>query len=68
MEKNELKDRTKKYALRIIKIVDALPKTAAGRTVGNQLIRSGTSIGANYRAALRARSRIEFIAKLGIVI
>ena len=68
MNKEELKARTKKYALRIIKLVEALPKTTTGRTIGNQLIRSGTSIGANYRAALRARSKLEFIAKLGIVV
>ncbi|MBI4653350.1 four helix bundle protein [Candidatus Kuenenbacteria bacterium] len=48
--------------------MSSLPKTTIGRAIGNQLIRSGTSIGANYRAALRARSKIEFIAKLGIVI
>lgn len=68
MDAKELKQRTKEYALRIIKLVDALPKTTAGRTIGNQLIRSGTSVGANYRAVCRARSNTEFIAKLGIVI
>lgn len=64
----ELKDRTKQFALRIMKLVDALPKTLTGRAIGNQLIRCGTSVGANYRAACRARSRAEFIAKLGTVI
>ncbi|PIR93568.1 four helix bundle protein [Candidatus Falkowbacteria bacterium CG10_big_fil_rev_8_21_14_0_10_43_10] len=68
MTEQELKDRTKKYALRIIKLVKALPKTADGRTIGNQLIRSGTSVGANYRAVCRARSTAEFISKLGIVV
>jgi four helix bundle protein len=68
MTKEELKSRTKDYALRIIKIIEALPKTTTGRAIGNQLIRSGTSVGANYRAALRARSKAEFVAKLGIVI
>jgi four helix bundle protein len=68
MNKEDLKQRTKQYALRIIKLVEALPKTIAGRAIGNQLIRSGTSVGANYRAALRARSKAEFIAKLGIVV
>jgi four helix bundle protein len=68
MNSDELKKRTKEYALRIIKLVEALPKTTTGRAIGNQLIRSGTSIGANYRAALRGRSKAEFIAKLGIVI
>lgn len=69
MKKGEdLKKRTKEYALRIIKLVEALPKTTVGRTIGNQLIRCGTSVGANYRAVCRARSTSEFIAKLGIVI
>lgn len=68
MNSEELKKRTKNYALRIIKVVEALPKIASGRTVGNQLIRCGTSVAANYRATLRARSKAEFIAKLGMVI
>ena len=68
MNKEILKKRLKNHALRIIKLVDLLPKTVVGRTVGNQLVRSGTSVAANYRAALRARSRAEFISKLGIVI
>ncbi len=67
MNENELKQRTKTFALRIIKLVDALPKTTAGRAIGNQLMRSGTSVGANYRAACRDRSKSEFIAKLGVV-
>ncbi|MDP3900391.1 MAG: four helix bundle protein [bacterium] len=68
MNKEDLKERTKQYALRIIRLVDALPKTQTGRAVGNQLIRCGTSVGANYRAVCRARSTAEFISKLGIVI
>lgn len=68
MNKEDLKRRTKEYALRIIKLVKALPNTVEGRTIGNQLIRSGTSVGANYRAVCRARSRAEFISKLGVVI
>lgn len=64
----ELKDRTKKFALRIIKLVDALPQNTTGWTIGKQLIRAGTSVGANYRAACRGRSKAEFAAKLGIVI
>ena len=48
-------------------LVDALPKTTAGRAIGNQLVRSGTSVGANYRAACRGRSKAEFIAKIGTV-
>ncbi|HQZ96249.1 MAG TPA: four helix bundle protein [Pyrinomonadaceae bacterium] len=68
MDKNDnLKDRTKKFALRVIKLVESLPKTVTGKTIGNQLIRSGTSVAANYRAACRARSTAEFISKLGIV-
>jgi four helix bundle protein len=64
---SDLKQRTKSFALRIIKVVDALPKTRSANVIGNQLLRSGTSVGANYRAACRARSPAEFVAKLGIV-
>ena len=67
MKEADLLARTKTFALRIIKLVDALPNTLAGRTIGGQLIRSGTSVSANYRAACRGRSKAEFIAKLGIV-
>lgn len=62
-----MKQRTKNFALRVIKLVNALPKDAAGKAIGGQLIRSGTSVAANYRAACRGRSKAEFIAKLGIV-
>lgn len=68
MSEQELKNRTKAFALRVIKLVGVLPDGAVGRTIGSQLIRSGTSVGANYRAACRGRSKAEFIAKLGIVI
>ena len=68
MNSDELKLRTKQFALRIINLVDALPKTLVGRTLGAQLIRSGTSVAANYRAVCRARSKNEFISKLGIVV
>ncbi len=68
MTEDELKRRTKEFALRIIKLVDALPNNTVGRAIGNQLVRCGTSVGANYRAACRARSKAEFIAKLGIVL
>jgi four helix bundle protein len=64
----QLKSRTKQFALRVMRVVDALPKTISGRAIGNQLVRAGTSVGANYRAACRGRSRAEFVAKLGIVI
>lgn len=67
MTENELLQRTKNFALRIIKLVNALPNSIAGRKIGDQLIRSGTSVAANYRAACRGRSKAEFIAKLGIV-
>ena len=67
MDEKELKERTKKFSLRVIKLVGALPKTVEGRTIGSQLIRSGTSVGANYRAACRGRSKPEFVAKLGVV-
>lgn len=67
-EGEDLRRRTKQYALRILRLVKALPNTAEGRTIRNQLIRSGTSVGANYRAVCRARSSAEFISKLGIVI
>jgi len=68
MDSETLKNRTKEFALRIINLVEALPKTAAGRAVGNQLVRSGTSVGANYRAACRGRSKAEFNSKLHIVL
>jgi len=68
MNETELKQRTKAFALRAMKLVGALPETTAGRVIGKQLIRSATSVGANYRAACRGRSKAEFVAKLGIVI
>jgi four helix bundle protein len=67
MTEAELLQRTKTFALRVIKLVNALPNNTAGRAIGNQLIRSGTSVAANYRAACRGRSKAEFIAKLGTV-
>jgi len=66
VSKAELLARTKSFSLRILKLVDQLPRTTSGRAIGNQLVRSGTSIGANYRAACRSRSRAEFAAKLGV--
>ncbi len=68
MNENELKTRTKQFALRVMKLVGALPQNAVARAIGNQLVRSGTSVGANYRAACRGRSKAEFSAKLGIVV
>jgi len=67
MTTDELKARTKDFALRVIRLVDALPNTVKGRAIANQIIRSATSVAANYRAACRARSRAEFIAKIGVV-
>jgi len=63
----DLKARTKQFALRVMKLVDALPRTIQGRVIAKQIIRSATSVAANYPAACRARSRAEFIAKIGVV-
>jgi len=65
--KEELKIRTKQFALGIIKLINELPNTKTGNAIGNQLIRSGTSVAANYRASCRARSNAEFISKIHIV-
>jgi four helix bundle protein len=67
MDEGELKQRTKLFALRVMKLVGALLQSTMGRVIGGQLMRSGSSVGANYRAACRGRSKAEFIAKLGIV-
>jgi four helix bundle protein len=67
MNEREMKQRTKRFALDILKLVAQLPRTTEGRIVANQLGRSGTSVGANYRAACRAKSKPDFISKLGIV-
>jgi four helix bundle protein len=63
----ELRDRTKQFALRIIRLYTALPKTSEAQVIGKQLLRSGTSVAANYREASRARSDSELISKLSIV-
>jgi four helix bundle protein len=68
MTPKELKERTMEFAVRILTMVDALPNTIAGRTVGGQIARSSTSIAANYRAALRAKSDADFINKITIVL
>jgi four helix bundle protein len=68
MDKRELQNRTKQFALRVLKLIDIFPHTAAGRAISNQLVRAATSVGANYRSACRARSRAEFAAKLGIAV
>jgi four helix bundle protein len=61
---NDLGERTKKFALRIVRLYAYLPKTTAAQVLGRQLLRSGTSVGAHYREASRARSRAEFVSKI----
>ena len=63
----DLKERTKAFAIRVIRLVSSLERGQAADVIGKQLLRSATSVGANYRAARRARSQAEFIAKMGIV-
>jgi four helix bundle protein len=65
---DEMKGRTKALALRVMKLVEAMPRGLTGQVLGKQLLRSATSVGANYRAACRAQSRAEFAAKLSIVV
>jgi four helix bundle protein len=67
MTEQELKTRTKQFALRLMKLIDALPNSIKGRVLANQLMRSSTSVAANYRSACRARSTADFISKLGVV-
>jgi len=68
LNQEELKTRTKKFGLRIIKLVDFLPNRKIGDVIGRQILRSATSVGANYRAACRSRSKAEFITKINIVL
>jgi four helix bundle protein len=67
MNEAELKQRTKMFALRVLKLIDSLPNTRSGRVLAGQLGRSGTSVGANYRAACRSRSAAEMISKISVV-
>ena len=67
MTEDELKRRTKDFALRVVKLVQSLPNNPVARHFGGQLLRSGTSVAANYRAACRSRSTADFVAKMGIV-
>jgi four helix bundle protein len=67
VDADELQRRMFDFALRVIRLVRAMPKTVESRAIAAQLIRSGTSVGANYRASCKARSRVEFVAKIGIV-
>lgn len=64
----ELRNRTKQFAFRIIRLFKSLPRSTEAAVIGKQLLRSGTSVAANYRAVNRARSRAEFIAKIGVVL
>lgn len=68
MKKDDLKNRTRQFALSNIRLVETFPRSRSGDVIGKQLIRSATSVGANYRAVCRARSKADFIAKMGIVI
>jgi four helix bundle protein len=67
MNADEMKKRTKAFALRVIKLVESLPKGRTADVIGRQLLRSGTSVGANYRSACRAKSSADFINKMSIV-
>jgi four helix bundle protein len=67
MKPEEFKKRTKVFALRVIRLAEALPKSRTANVIGKQLLRCGTSVGANYRAASRAKSSADFIAKMAIV-
>jgi len=67
MNEHEMKQRTKKFALRILDLADALPHTRSGNVIAGQIVRSGTSVAANYRALCRAKSRADFVNKTSIV-
>ncbi len=67
MTTDDLKDRTRKFAVRVLRLVDALPGSVSGRAVAQQISRSGTSVAANDRAACRAKSAADFVSELGIV-
>jgi len=67
MNASELKQRTKDFGLRVVRLVETLPRSRTAEVFGRQLLRSATSIGANYRAACRARSQADFVSKIGVV-
>jgi len=67
-KQQQLRERTKKFALRIIRLFRHLPRTTEAQVLGKQLLRCGTGVAANYRAAGRARSKAEFVSKMGIVV
>ena len=64
----QMRQRTKDFAVRIVRLYQALPKSRDGQVIGMQLLRSGTSVGANYRAVCRARSKPDFVSKIGVVL
>lgn len=66
MNPQELKERSKRFALRILNLAERLPRSVKGRVLSDQIARAGTSLAANYRAACKSRSRAEFIAKMGV--
>jgi four helix bundle protein len=68
LNREELQKRTKQFGLRVMKLCDALPRSRSANVIANQLLRSATSVGANYRSACRARSSADWINKLGVVI
>lgn len=67
MANEDLRERTIRFSLRVLEVVDSLPRSTKGRNIADQLCRSGTSVAANYRAACRSKSRADFVHKLGIV-
>ena len=67
-QSEQLKERTKRFAIRVVNLFRALPRSEEARVIGRQLLRSGTSVAANYRAVCRSRSKPEFISKMGVVV
>jgi four helix bundle protein len=67
MKRQDFKRRTQQYALRVIRLVESLPEDRTSRILGDHLLRAGTSVGANYRSSIRAKSRADFISKMGTV-
>jgi len=67
-QQEELRDRTKKFAVRVVRVYQALPFKSDAQVLGKQLMRSGTGVAANYRASCRSRSKAEWIAKIGVVV
>src|SRR4026207_1296703 len=67
MNPDELKTRTRRFAVRVFRLAESLPETPTARVIRNQILRCGSSVGANYRAACRAKSKTRFVSKLGTV-